>query len=212
MFRSGMMRALLFTAAALAPTSVLAVKHEIVKDLHAEYSGRSYQLRTDLRGTDYFATFNVVNDKGVEYRGREMPILFYQMETVYLDRISNEGEREIRLSIFRNSNDAHQIRGSVPAAPLPVGPDRESTLSAFARDLSTNVILEVRAPKSEPVLQRQQIGALLDRLFFLKETPTFDQKEAFILSHPDLPLPRLMAITGLGEDFVRGIIKRGEAK
>jgi hypothetical protein len=190
----------------------MAVKRDIIKDLQTEYAGRIYQLRMDLRGTDYFAAFNVVNDQGVHYRGRQLAVIFYGMETVYLDRISNESQREIRLSIYRNQSDARQIRGSVPTAPLPMGPDHETALGAFARDLSTTVILELRAGKDEPSVQREQITALMERLFYIKESPTFDQKEAFVLSHMDLPVPRLTSITGLGEDQVRGILMKGEAR
>jgi hypothetical protein len=202
----------LLILSALFPAPARAVKRDIIKELSSDYAGRSYQIRVDLRGTDYFAAFNVVDDKGVHYQGREQAIMFYQMETVYLDRISSEGDKQIRIAIYRSREDARQIRGSVPAAPIPVGPDRASTLSNFARDLSTNVILQLQAGKAEPSLQRTEIAALLEKLFFLKETPTFDQKEAFILSHPDLPMARLTAITGLSEDLVRGIQMKGEAR
>jgi hypothetical protein len=196
---------------ALFPQAALAVKRGVVRDLQSEYAGHTYQLRMDLRGTDYFAAFNVVNEQGIHYRGRELPIIFYQLETVYLDRVSNEGGKEVRLTIYRSRNDARQIRGSVPAAPLPVGPDRDTTLGNFARDLSTNVLLEVRAGKDDPDAQRSEITALLERLFYLKETPGYKEKEEFVLSHPDLPIPRLAAITGLAEDLVNGILKRREA-
>jgi hypothetical protein len=195
----------------LLPSSALAVKRSVVKNLKSEYGGRSYQLRIDLRGTDFFAAFNVVDERGVQYRGREQPVLFYQMETVYLDQISNEGERQVRLTIYRNRDQARQIRGSVPAAPLPVGPSGASTLGAFARDLSTNVMLEVGAGKDDPGLQSRQMTDLMGKLFYIKEAPTYDEKEAFVLSHPDLPVARLVSITGLGEDLVRGILKRREA-
>jgi hypothetical protein len=187
LFRSPSIRLLLFLAALLLPAPSFAVKRDTIKEMQEEYAGRAYQLRIDLRGTDFFAAFNVLTDQGAHYRGRELAIIFYRMETVYLDRISNESEREIRLSIYRNRNDAR-------------------------RDLSTEVILEVRAGKKEPSLQREQITALMGQLFYLKETPTYEQKEAFILSHRDLPLQRLTSITGFGEDQVRGILMKGEAR
>jgi len=195
---------------AFFPEGALAVKRSVVRELQSEYAGHTYQLRMDLRGTDYFAAFNVVNDKGIHYRGRELAIIFYQMETVYVDRISNEGEKEVRLTVYRSRNDARQIRGSVPAAPLPVGPDRDTTLGNFARDLSTNVLLEVRAGKDDPDAQQAEITALLERLFYLKEIPGYKEKEEFVLSHPDLPITRLAVITGLAEDLVNGILKRRE--
>jgi hypothetical protein len=195
----------------LLPSPASAVKRSVVKSLKSEYGGRFYQLRLDLRGTDFFAAFNVVDHQGVHYRGREQPVLFYQLETVYLDQISNEGERQVRLTIYRNRDQAYQIRGSVPGAPLPVGPSSESTLGAFARDLSTNVMLEVAAGRDDPGLQSRQMTELMGKLFYIKEAPTYDEKEAFILAHPDLPVTRLAAITGLGEDLVQGVLKRREA-
>ena len=202
---------LLFAAALFSPGTALAVKREIIKELQSEYAGHTYQLRMDLRGTDYFAAFNVVSEQGTHYRGRELAIMFYRMETVYLERVTSEAGNEVRLTLYRNRTDARQVRGSIPGAPLPVGPDRETTLGAFARDFSTNVILELKAGKDEMEAQRGQIASLMERLFYLKEMPTYEEKEEFILSHPDLPLPRLREITGFNEDLVRGILKKREA-
>jgi hypothetical protein len=94
---------------------------------------------------------------------------------------------------------------------MPAGPGRESTLGSFARDLSTAVILELRAGKDDPVAQGAELAALMANLFYLKDLPTYDQKEEFILSHPDLPLARLASITGLAQDLVQGILKKREA-
>lgn len=211
MRRSAACAFLLIALSLSFPATALAVKRSLVKELQSGYAGRTYPLRLDLRGTDYFAALNVVNDQGVHYRGREQVILFYRMETVYLDRVSNEGGQEVRLTLYRNRNDALQIRGSVPAAPMPAGPGRESTLGSFARDLSTAVILELRAGKDDPVAQGAELAALMANLFYLKDLPTYDQKEEFILSHPDLPLARLASITGLAQDLVQGILKKREA-
>ena len=214
--RRGLASIALFAAAFLAaalllfPRPLFAVKREIIKELQSEYAGHTYMLRMDLRGTDYFAAFNVVSEQGIHYRGRELPIMFYRFETVYLDRVSSEAGNEVRLTLYRNRNDARQVRGSIPAAPLPVGPDRDTTLGSFARDFSTNVILVLQAGKGEMEAQRGQISALMERLFYLKDTPTYAEREEFILSHPDLPLPRLREITGFNEDLVRGILKKRE--
>ena len=208
---AGLAFPILLAAALLFPGTALAVKREIIKELQSEYAGHTYQLRMDLRGTDYFAAFNVVSESGVHYRGRELSILFYRLETVYLDRVSNEADNEVRLTLYRNRNDAKQVRGSIPGAPLPVGPDQDTFVGAFARDFSTNVILELKARKGDPEAQRGQIAALMERLFYLKEMPTYEEREEFVLSHPDLPLPRLREITGFNEDLIRGILKKREA-
>src|SRR5713101_2003651 len=124
-----------------------AMKREVIRQLQEDFAGHTYQLRTDLRGTNYLVSSNVVDEHGIRYHGRELPVLFRQMETVYLDRIFNDGERAVTLALYRSRNDARQIRGAVPAAPIPVGPDRDATLGSFARDLSTSVTLEVTAGK-----------------------------------------------------------------
>ncbi len=185
-----------------------AVKRDVIRQLQADYAGHTYQLRSDLLGTNYMLTPNVVDDRGIRYRGREASALFRQMETVYLDRVSKDGKRSVTLTIYRSRTDARQIRGSVPAVPLPVGPDRNTTLGSFARGLSTSVTLEVAAGADDQPAQREQIIGLLNRLFYLKEGPTYAEKETFIRSHADLPAPKLAEMTGLSEDVVRGILKR----
>ncbi len=184
----------------------LAVRRETLRQLRDDYAGHTFRLRTDLRGTNYLVISNVVDEKGIRYRGRELPILFRQMETVYLDRISNEREKSVTLTLYRSRDDARQIRGAIPAAPLPVGPDRNTTLGNFARDLSTSVTLEIAAGKDNPDAQREQVTTLLNRLFYLKEEPTYEEKEAFIRSHRDFPAARLAQVTGLDEAVIRGIL------
>lgn len=185
-----------------------AVQRTVIRQLQGDYAGHTYQLRTDLRSTNYLARPNVVDGRGFRFQGRDFPVLFRHMETVYLDRIANEGKKTVVLTVYRNRREAKQIRGSVPAAPLPVGPDRTTTLGNFARDLSTSVLLELSADKDDPAAQSREITELLNRVFYLKEAPTFEEKEAFVRSHPDLPIPKLVDLTGLSREVIEGILKR----
>ena len=209
-------RRLLVVGLSLASSVVLfapdarGVKREVIRDLQADFAGHSYRLRADLQGTNYLSVPNVVTDEGVRYRGRQFSVLFRQMERVYLERISNDGGKSVTLTLYRNKKDAEQVRGAIPPAPYaPGGPGTETTLGNFARDLSTTVILELRAEKTDPAGQREEVLQLLGRVFYLKEEPTYEEKEAFILSHPDLPLAKLAVATGLSEEVVRRILERG---
>ena len=197
---------------AFSGSSALAVKREILKQLRQDYTEHTYQLRSDLWGTNYLVISNRLNDEGIHHRGRGLAVLFYQLETIYLDRISNEGKRAVTLTLYRNREDAYKIRGAIPAAPMPYTPDLTTTMGSFARDLSTSITLEVEANKKDPAAQREQFIDLLNRLFYLKSMPTYDEKAAFVEDHPYLPIQKLMSLTELEEEVVRGIIKQRETK
>jgi hypothetical protein len=186
-----------------------AVKREVIKEFQEELAGHTFRLRVDLQGTNYLAVPNIVDQQGFHYRGRQFPVLFRQMEMVYLDRISSDGNKAVAMTLYRNKKDAGQIRGAIPAPPLgPAGQSAETTLGSFARDLSTTVILELRAEKKDPDAQRGQIRELLSRLFYYNVEPTHAEREAYILSHRDVPVFKLAATTGLPEEMVREILKR----
>ena len=190
-----------------------AVKREVIRDLQEEIAGHSYRLRIDLQGTNYLSVPNVVTSEGLRYRGRQFPVLFRQMEMVYVERISNDAGKAVSLTLYRNRKEAEQVRGAIPPAPFtPGGPGTESALGSFARDLSTTVILELSAGKDDPRGQREEILQLLHRVFYLKEDPTFQEKETFVLSHADLPVSHLADATGLPEEVIREILKRSEEK
>ncbi len=200
---------LAFLLLTLFPTGAGAVKRDVVHRLQEEYGEHTYQLRVDLQGTNYLSEANVISEQGLRHSGRAFPVLFRQLETVYLDRIANEGEHRVSLTVYRSAKEAHQIRGAVPGAPFPVGPDMSTTVGSFARGISTIVLIDVKAGKAEPDAQIDQVRALMNTLFYLKQTPSYEEKEAFIIAHSELPIPKLMEVTGLAEEIVRGILKRG---
>jgi len=200
---------LLLLPLALLASDAWAVKREVVKEFQDEIAGRTFRLRVDLQGTNYLAIPNIVSREGFHYRGRQFPVLFREMEMIYVDRVSSDGNKTVALTLYRNKKDAAQIRGAIPPPPLgPAGQNAETTLGSFARDLSTTVILELRAEKKNPEAQRGEIRELLSRVFFYNMEPTHAEREAYILSHRDVPVFKLAETTGLPEEMVKEILKR----
>ncbi len=187
-----------------------AVKREIIKSFQDDFGEHTYRLRVDLQGTNYLSVPNVVTDSGFSYRGRQFAVMFREMEMVYLARFSNAGGSEVALTIYRNKNDAEQVRGAVPSTPFGPAAGTEIALGAFARDLSTTVTLELHSAKHDLPAQKEEIVRLLNRLFYLKGEPTAEEKEAFIRSHAQLPLPKLSQLTGMPEEVIRTILETGK--
>jgi hypothetical protein len=184
-----------------------AVKREIIKSFQEDFAEHTYRLRVDLQGTNYLSVPNVVTDSGFSYQGRQFAVMFREMEMVYLARFTNAGSSEVALTIYRNKDDAEQIRGAVPSTPFGPAAGTEVALGAFARDLSTTVTLELRSAKHDLPAQKEEIVRLLNRLFYLKGEPTAEEKEAFIRSHPQLSLTKLSHLTGMPEEVVRTIME-----
>ena len=187
-----------------------AVKREIIKSFQEDFGDHTYRLRVDLQGTNYLSVPNVVTDSGFGYRGRQFAVMFSEMEIVYLARFSNAASNEVALTIYRSKEDAEQIRGAVPSAPF--GPAAGTdVLGSFARDLSTTVTLELRSGKHDLPAQKDEILRLLNRLFYMKDEPTAEEKEEFIRTHAQFSLPKLSRLTGMPEAVVRGILEASKA-
>ena len=197
----------LFIALAGCLTEAGAVKREVIKTYQDEFAEHSYRLRVDLQGTNYLSVPNVVTDRGFNYQGRQFPVMFREMQTVYLARFSNAGGNEVALTIYRTKEDAEQVRGAVPSTPFGPAAGTEIALGAFARDLSTTVTLVLQSEKKDLAAQKDEILRLLNKLFYIKTEPTAEEKEAFIRSHAELPIPKLSNLTGLPEEMVRAILE-----
>jgi hypothetical protein len=196
------------TSLLLTPTA-WAVKREVIRDFQEEFAGHSYLLRVDLQGTNYLAAPNVVDGKGFEYRGRQFPVMFQQLEMVYLDRISNDGNKSVLLTVYRTKEDASQIRGAMSPAPFGPGPQStETMLGSYARGFSTSVTLELQADKNDTAAQKEEIRKLLDLVFYIKVEPSEEERESFILSHSTLPLQKMMERTGLPEAMIRKLLEQ----
>lgn len=197
----------LFIALAGCLTEAGAVKREVIKTYQDEFAEHSYRLRVDLQGINYLSVPNVVTDRGFNYQGRQFPVMFRELQMVYLARFSNAGGNEVALTIYRTKEDAEQVRGAVPSTPFGPAAGTEIALGAFARDLSTTVTLVLRSEKKDLAAQKDEILRLLNKLFYIKTEPTAEEKEAFIRSHADLPLPKLSSLTGLPEEMIRAILE-----
>gem|GEM_PF-2402850 len=199
--------ATLFVALVFCPSEAGAVKREVIKTYQEEFAEHSYRLRVDLQGTNYLSVPNVVTDKGFSYQGRQFAVMFRELQTVYLARFSNAGGNEVALTIYRTKEDAEQVRGAVPSTPFGPAAGTEIALGAFARDLSTTVTLVLQSEKKDLAAQKDEILRLLNKIFYIKTEPTAAEKEAFIRSHADLPLPKLANLTGMPEEMVRAILE-----
>jgi hypothetical protein len=197
----------LFITLAGCLTEAGAVKREVIKTYQEEFAEHSYRLRVDLQGTNYLSVPNVVTDRGFNYQGRQFPVMFRELQTVYLARFSNAGGNEVALTIYRTKEDAEQVRGAVPSTPFGPAAGTEIALGAFARDLSTTVTLVLQSEKKDLGAQKDEILRLLNKLFYIKTEPTAEEKEAFIRSHADLPLPKLSSLTGMPEEMIRAILE-----
>jgi len=193
-------------ASGLSSSVAWAVKREIIRNFQEEFAQHTYRLRVDLQGTNYLSVPNVVTEKGFSYRGRQFPIMFRAMEMTYLARVSSGGSNIVDLTIYRSKKDAEQIRGAVPSAPFGPAAGTETALGSFARDISTTVTLELKADKNDSAAQRAEIVELLSRVFYIKAEPTLEDKEAYIRSHSDLPVPKLAENTGWPEAMVKKIL------
>ena len=198
----------LLGAALLLSLCAWAVKRDVIRVFQDEFAGHSYLLRVDLQGTNYLAAPNVVDAKGFEYRGRQFPVMFQQLEMVYLDRVSNDGNKSVLLTVYRTKEDASQIRGALTPAPFGPGPQStETMLGSYARGFSTSVTLELKADKNDAESQREEIRQLLDRVFYIKIEPTEEERESFILSHSTLPMQKLMERSGFPEAMIRKLLE-----
>lgn len=200
---------LLLATAALLPfaTWVEAVPRSIVRETRDRYERKSWRLRVDLRAATHADDPNVVTLGGVGYPREEAEILFTELETVYLDRITREGRSRLNLTIYRSLEDAERLRASAVPPPPGIHPTYPRTLASFALRDSTSVILVLGAKKEEPDRMRTEIEALLDRLFYLSDEPAAETLERYVRLHPTLPLGRLRAATGLEVDRIRAILK-----
>jgi len=205
--RSG--RALALLAAMLLTASPAgAIKRDLFKDLRAEYEGMTFQLRVDLRRADAATAPNVMSAAGVGYARERSPVLFHRLQRVYIDRVTNDGKRSIGLTIYRNAGQADQYRALAIPPPALANPNAGGTLAAFAQTDSTEVLLELQAPKSETGAQRQEIETLLRRLFYVASEPTREELEEVVLMHRGKSMGQLQALTGLEVQQIREILER----
>lgn len=199
--------AALVAAAALAQPAE-AVTRDVLREVRDAYEGRSYRLRADLRGAGSSVEPNTVSLEGFGYGREGAPVLFSRLQQVFIDRISSEGGTRLGLTIYRSAEQARRSRSGAIPPPVLGGYGPSPTLS-FARADSTSVVLEMRSSKKDAEAQRQEIEALLRRLFYIDDEPTKDELAQFVVDHRLWPVPRLAEITGLPIAEIKDILLEG---
>ena len=183
-----------------------AVPRSLVREARVSYERKTWRLRVDLRAATHADDPNVVSLRGVGYPREDAEILFTELESVYLDRITREGRSRLNLTIYRSLEEVERLRASAVPPPPGVHPTYSRTLATFARRASTTVILELQSKKDEPDKQRDEVASLLDRLFYVSDEPTIETLEDYVRRHPRLPVGRLRAATGLDVERIRAIL------
>jgi hypothetical protein len=201
--RAAVLAAALFVA--LSPRPATGVSRDVARAIREAYEGRTLRLRFDLHSAAHSVEPNVLALGGMG-RGREgSPVLFYRLETVYLERVTSEGGSRVSLTIYRSADDARNLRATAIPAPALGNPAADRSQAAFARSDSTSVVLELAAGRKDPEAQRREITTLMGRLFYIDADPTRDEIAGFVWQHRDWTVSRLASITGLSPDEVRAL-------
>ena len=195
----------------LAVSGLQAVQRDAFKDVRERYEGLSLRLRVDLHAAGRAVDPNVVTLGGVGYPSERSPVLFTSLETVFLQRISNEGGTRLGLTVYRNQDEANRLRASAIPGPSIANPNFSGTVAAYAQQGSTSVVLELKADRKDRLAQLTEIETLLDRVFYMKSEPTREELEMFIRRHSGLPISRLRGITGLPEEAIRALLRETDA-
>jgi len=204
---AGLSASLLVATCLSSAPALRAVQRDTYKDIRGRYEGLSLRLRIDLKAAGRATDPNVVSLDGVGYPSERSPILFTALDTVYVQRITNEGGTRLGLTVYRSQEEADRLRASAIPMPSMANPNYGRTLATFALQGSTSVILELKAEKKDAPAQLAEIEALLDRVFYLKSEPTREELEIFVRRHTGWPISRLRAATGLAEEDIRALLK-----
>ena len=185
----------------------LAIKRSLFKEIRARYEGMTLRLRADLRPATVTTTPNVISDAGIGYVRERSPVLFRRLQKVYIGRLTNNGKQRLELTIYRSAGEADRYRALAIPPPALANPHASSTLAAFAQLDSTSVLIELQAGKKEPARQREEIDALISRLFYVEDEPTYEELVAVILQNRGATMRTLRALTGLEQKAIMRILE-----
>jgi len=195
----------------LAARGAWAIERDTYKEIRSRYEGLSFRLRIDLKAAGRATDPNVVSLDGIGSPSERSPVLFGSLETVYVQRVTNEGGTRLSLTVYRSQEEANRLRASAIPGPALSNPNYNRTIATFAQQGSTSVLLELKAGKKDPRGQMEEIEALLDKVFYMRSEATRDDLEAFVRRHTGWPISRLRAVTGLPEDDIRALLKGAPA-
>jgi len=208
--RSPLASALLSLALALCPVPVRAIERDLFKEIRGTYEGRTLRLRIDLKIANSARDPNIISLDGVRASERSA-VLFGRLERVFVKRITNEGGSRLSLTVYRDQRTADNLRGNMVPQPSAINPMAGSIMAGYARLDSTSVLLELKAGKKEPAAQRDELEALLDRVFYLRSEPAREELEAYVREHRGWPISRLREITGLETHDINLILREESA-
>ena len=187
-------------------TGAAAVSRDLARALRDEYEGRALQLRLDLDSAAHALEPNVLGLGGIAHGRENGQVIFYRLETVYVDRVTSEGGSRLTLTLFRSGEAARRLRSQAIPPAITGIPSASGSIATYAASDSTTVALELEAGRKDPEGQRREIETLLGRLFYLESKPTRDDLTRFVAEHRDWPVTRLATLTGLPPDTVREIL------
>lgn len=194
-------------AFALAALPATAIQRDTFKDVRGRLAGSTLRLRIDLRGGGHALAPNTVSLDGVRYASERAPVLFGRLQTVYVERVTDEGRTRLGLTVYRSAEEARSLRASDIPQPGNPNPLYGQGLALFAQTGSTSVALELKAGKKDRAGQLAEIETLLDRVFFMSGEPSHDELVDYVRRHRGTSIGRLRDITGLDAAEIREILR-----
>src|SRR5262249_43488282 len=149
--RSPLLLGLCLTAAAwlLTVQGSQAIQRDAFKEIQGRYKGMTYRLRVDLKAAGRAVDPNVVSLAGIGYPSERRPVLFSGRETVFVERMTNEGGSRLSLTVYRSEEEANRLRASAVPPPTIANPNFSGTIAAYAQQGSTSVVFELKAGKKD---------------------------------------------------------------
>ena len=193
-------------AAVLTAPRAEAVARDVVRDFRDTCEGHTFQLRYDLDSAMHSIEPNVLSLGGMGHGRENGQVIFYALETVYVDRVMSEGGSRLTLTIFRSGETARRLKSQAVPPPITGIPTGSQSIATYSSSDSTSVALELHAGKKDPEAQRREIETLLGRLFYVDAKPTRDEMSRFVAAHRDWPVSRLARLTGLDSATVKEIL------
>lgn len=193
-------------SAAAAPPRARAVARDVVREFRDAYEAQTLQLRYDLDSAAHALEPNTFGLGGMGHGRENGQVIFYALETVYVDRVMSEGGSRLTLTIFRSAETARRLKSQAVPSPITGIPTGSQSIATYASSDSTAVALELKAGKKDLEGQRREIDTLLRRLFYIDAKPSQDDVTRFVAAHRDWPVTRLAKLTGLDSATVKEIL------
>ena len=110
----------------LAPSAAEGMKRDAYQEIRGRYEGMSLRLRVDLMQMTGARPPNVVSLDGIGHGRERARVLFGRLETVFIERVTNEGGARVGLTIYSSQQEADRFRASNVPQPT-ASPERTVT-------------------------------------------------------------------------------------